>query len=90
MWIAVGIAVGMGLGLLYLAVRYRMLKNCIRQAGADLADIMDSPQENRILLAATPSREAEQLLRQINRYIEFHQRERIVWQQQERQLQEQI
>ncbi len=90
MWIAVGIAVGMGLGLLYLTVRYRRLKNCIRQAGADLADIMCSPEENRILLAAAPSREAEQLLRQINRYIEFHQRERIVWQQQERQLQEQI
>ena len=90
MWIAVGIAVGMGFGLLYLAVRYRMLKNCIRQAGTDLADIMDSPEENRILLAVSPSSEAEQLLWQINRYIEFHQRERIVWQQQERQLQEQI
>lgn len=90
MWIAAGIAIGMGVGLLYLTVRYRMLKNCIRQAGADLADIMCSPEENRILLAAAPSQEAEQLLRQINRYIEFHQRERIVWRQQERQLQEQI
>ena len=90
MWIAVGIATGLGIAVLCLAVRYRMLKNCIRQARVDLAEIMDNPGENRILLAVSPSREAEQLLRQINRYIEYHQRERIIWQQQERQLQEQI
>lgn len=90
MWIAVGIAVVLGFGALWLAVRYRMLKNCIRQAGQDLAEIMDNPGENRILLAASPSQEAERLLRQINRYMEYHQRERIIWQQQERQLQEQI
>ncbi len=90
MWIAVGIAAGMGFIVLFLAVRYRMMKNCIRQAGLDLAEIMDNPGENRILLAASPCREAEQLLRQVNRYIDYHQRQRIAWQQQERQLQEQI
>lgn len=90
MWIAAGIAVGMALVVLYLAIRYNMLKKCIGQAEADLEAIVESPEENRILLTAAPSREAERLLRQINRYIEFHQRERIVWQQQERQLQEQI
>ncbi|MDE7224197.1 MAG: HAMP domain-containing histidine kinase [Acetatifactor sp.] len=90
MWIAVGAAVGMGLVVLCLAVKYRMLKNCIRQAGQDLAEIMDNPGENRILLTAAPSREGEELLLQINRYIEYHQQERIIWQQQERQLQDQI
>ena len=90
MWFAVGIAVGMVFVALYLTIRYRMLKKCIEQAGTDLEAILESPEENRILFAAAPSREAEQLLKQINRYIEFHQRERIVWQQQERQLQEQI
>ena len=90
MWIVAGIAIGMGIVALCLAVKYRMLKKCIRQAGQDLAEIMASPDENRILLAAAPSREAEQLLQQVNRYIEYHQRERIIWQQQERQLQEQI
>lgn len=90
MWIAVGISVGMGFIALCMAVRYKMLKNCIRQAGRDLAELMDNPGENRILLAVSPSREAERLLQQINRYIKYHQRERIIWQQQERQLQEQI
>ena len=90
MWIAVGISVGMGFIVLCMAVRYMMLKNCIRQAGRDLAELMDNPGDNRILLAASPSREAERLLQQINRFIEYHQRERIIWQQQERQLQEQI
>lgn len=90
MWIVAGIAIGIGIVALCLAVKNRMLKKCIRQAGQDLAEIMDSPDENRILLAAAPSREAEQLLRQVNRYIEYHQRERIIWQQQERALQEQI
>lgn len=80
----------MGLVVLCLAVKYRMLKNCIRQAGQDLAEIMDNPGENRILLSAAPSQEGEQLLRQINRYIEYHQQERIIWQRQEKQLQEQI
>ena len=90
MWIVAGIAIGMGIVALCLAIKYRMLKKGIRQAGQDLAEIMASPDENRILLAATPSYEVEQLLRQVNHYIEFHQRERIIWQQQERQLQEQI
>lgn len=90
MWIAVGIAVGMAFVTLCLAIRYGMLKKCIEQAGADLEAIMESPEENRILLTAAPSRAAERLLKQVNRYIEFHQRERIAWQQQERQLQEQI
>lgn len=90
MWIVVGISVGMGFIVLCMAVRYMMLKNCIRQAGRDLAELMDNPGDNRILLAASPSREAERLLQQINRFIEYHQRERIIWQQQERQLQEQI
>lgn len=90
MWIVAGIAIGMGIVALCLAIKNRMLKKCIRQAGQDLAEIMASPDENRILLAATPSYEVEQLLRQVNHYIEFHQRERIIWQQQERALQEQI
>lgn len=90
MWIAVGIAAGMGLAVIFLAARYRMLKICIRQAGLALAEIMDSPEENRILLSTAPSREAERLLGQINRYIAYHQRERVVWQRRERLLQEQI
>ena len=90
MWIVVGFAMGMAIVSLCLAVRYGMLKNCIRRAGEDLAAILENPEENRILLAASPSKEAEWLFGQINRYLEFHQRERIVWQQQERQLQEQI
>lgn len=90
MWIVVGFAMGMAIASLCLAVRYGMLKNCIRRAGEDLAAILENPEENRILLAASPSKEAERLFGQINRYLEFHQRERIVWQQQERQLQEQI
>lgn len=90
MWIAVGIAVGMGIAVLFLALKYRMLKNCVRQAGRDMQEIVESPQENRILRTSNPSREAEELLEQINRYIQYHQRERVAWQRQERQLQEQI
>ena len=90
MWIAMGIALGAGLAAIFLAVKYGRLKKCIRQAGLDLAEIMDSPEENRILLAATPSREAGRLLEQINRYLEYHQRERGVWQRREQMLQEQI
>ncbi|MDE6675803.1 MAG: HAMP domain-containing histidine kinase [Acetatifactor sp.] len=67
-----------------------MLQKCVRQASLDMEEILDSPQENRILRISTPSREAERLLEQINRYIQYHQRERIDWQRQERQLQEQI
>ena len=90
MWVAIGIAVGMGIAVLFLALRYRMLQKCVRQASLDMEEILDSPQENRILRISTPSREAERLLEQINRYIQYHQRERIDWQRQERQLQEQI
>lgn len=90
MWVAIGIAVGMGIAVLFLALRYRMLQKCVRQASLDMEEILDSPQENRILRISTPSREAEHLLEQINRYIQYHQRERIEWQRQERQLQEQI
>lgn len=90
MWIAVGVALGAGLAAIFLAVKYGWLKKCIRQAGLDLAEIMDSPEENRILLAASPSREAQRLLEQINRYLEYHQRERGVWQRREQMLQEQI
>lgn len=80
----------MGIAVLFLALRYRMLQKCVRQASLDMEEILDSPQENRILRISTPSREAERLLEQINRYIQYHQRERIDWQRQERQLQEQI
>lgn len=90
MWIAIGIGVGLGLAALVFAVKYSMLKKSVKQAGQDMAEIMKNPEENRILLNASPSREAEQLLRQINRYIAYHQRERVLWQRQERQLQEQI
>ena len=90
MWVAIGIAVGMGIAVLFLALRYRMLQKCVRQADRDMEEILESPQENRILRISTPSREAERLLEQINRYIQYHQRERIDWQRQERQLQEQI
>lgn len=90
MWVAVGIAVGMGIAVLFLALRYRMLQKCVRQASRDMEEILESPQENRILRISAPSREAERLLEQINRYIQYHQRERIDWQRQDRQLQEQI
>ena len=90
MWIAVGIAVAMGSVILVLALKYRILKSCVRQAGRDMEEILESPQENCILRISTPSREAERLLGQINRYIQYHQQERIDWQRQERQLQEQI
>lgn len=90
MWIAVGIAVGMGLAALFPGIKYWLLKNSIRQAGRDMAEILDRPEENRLLLVSCPSAEAEELLRQVNRYIRYHQRERIRWQRQERQLREQI
>lgn len=90
MWVTVGIAVAMGIVILVLALKYRMLKSCVRQAGRDMEEILDSPQENGILRISAPSREAELLLEQINSYIQYHQRERIHWQRQERQLQEQI
>lgn len=90
MWVTVGIAVAMGSVILVLALRYRMLKNCVRQASRDMEEILESPQENRILRISAPSWEAERLLEQINRYIQYHQQDRIHWQQQERQLQEQI
>lgn len=90
MWVAIGIAVGMGFAVLFLALRYGMLKNCVRQASRDMEEILESPQENRILRISAPSREVEQLLERVNCYIQYHQRERIHWQRQERQLQEQI
>lgn len=90
MWIAVGIAAVLGGAALSLAVRYRMLQNCLRQAGLDMKEILENPAENRILLSACPSAEAERLFIQINRYIQHCQQERIIWQRQERQLQEQI
>lgn len=90
MWVTVGIAVAMGSVILILALRYRMLKSCVRQAGRDMEEILESPQENGILKISAPSREAELLLERINCYIQYHQQERIHWQRQERQLQEQI
>lgn len=90
MWVAIGIAVGMGFAVLFLALRYGMLKSCVRQASRDMEEILESPQENRILRISAPSREAEHLLERVNCYIQYHQRERIDWQRQERQLQEQI
>lgn len=90
MWIAVGVGVLMGLAALVFIVKYSLLKRCVEQAGQDMAEILKKPEENRILLAASPSREAEQLLCQINCYIAYHQQERVRWQRQERQLQEQV
>lgn len=72
------------------ALRYKMLKDCVRQAGQDMAEIMENPQENRILRVAAPSGEAERLFVQINRYIQYHQQVRSAWLRQERQQQEQI
>lgn len=90
MWVTVGIAVAMGSVILVLALRYRMLKSCVKQASQDMEEILESPQENRILRISTPSREAELLLERVNCYIQYHQQDRIHWQRQERQLQEQI
>lgn len=90
MWVAVGIAVGMGIAVLFLALRYRVLQKCVRQASRDMKEILENPQENGILRISAPSREAELLLERVNCYIQYHQRERIHWQRQERQLQEQI
>lgn len=90
MWVTVGIAMALGSVILVLALKYRMLKSCVRQASRDMEEILESPQENCILRISAPSREAEQLLERINCYIQYHQRERIHWQRQERQLQEQI
>ena len=90
MWIVGGIAVALGILAAFYALRYRMLKDCVRQAGQDMAEIMENPQENRILRVAAPSGEAERLFVQINRYIQYHQQERSAWLRQERQQQEQI
>ena len=90
MWGIMGIAVITGIAALLFGLKYRMLKDCVRQAGQDMAEIMENPQENRILRASNPSGAAERLLTQINRYIQYHQQERVAWQRHERQLQEQI
>ena len=80
----------MGTLAVFYAFRYKMLRDCVRQAALDMAEIMEDPQENRVLRVAAPSREAERLFAQVNRYIQYHQRQRVAWQRQERQLQEQI
>lgn len=90
MWIAMGIAAAMGVITAVMAAKYCMVRNCLKQAEQELTEIMQEPGENRFLLAACPSREAERLFVQINAYIQLQQRERINWQQQERQLREQI
>lgn len=90
MWIVMGIAVTTGVIAAVMTAKYCMVRNCLKQAEQELTEIMQEPGENRFLLAACPSREAERLLVQINAYIQLQQRERINWQQQERQLREQI
>lgn len=80
----------MGTLAVFYVFRYKMLRDCVRQAALDMAEIMEDPQENRVLRVAAPSREAERLFAQVNRYIQYHQRQRVAWQRQERQLQEQI
>ncbi|MBO5282743.1 MAG: HAMP domain-containing histidine kinase [Lachnospiraceae bacterium] len=90
MWIAMGIAAAMGVIAAVMTAKYCMIRKCLKQAEQELTEIMQEPGENRFLLAACPSREAERLFVQINAYIQLQQRERINWQQQERQLREQI
>lgn len=86
----IGITIAMGIAAAVLAVKYSMLKYCLRQARQDLAEMMQNPQENRLLLSPCPSREAERLFAQINSYIQLQQKERINWQRQELLLREQI
>lgn len=90
MWIVMGIAAAMGFIAAIMTVKYCMVKRCLKQAEQELTEIVQEPGENRFLLAACPSREAERLFAQINNYIQLQQRERINWQRQERQLREQI
>lgn len=54
MWIAVGIGVVMSLVAIVFIVKYSLLKSCVEQAGQDMAEILKNPEENRILLAASP------------------------------------
>lgn len=90
MWIVMGIAAAMGVIAAIMTVKYCMVKRCLKQAEQELTEIILEPGENRFLLAACPSREAERLFAQINDYIQLQQRERIGWQRQERRLREQI
>lgn len=90
MWIIMGITIAMGFIAVVMTVKYCMVKNCLKQAEQDLTEILCNPGENRFLLEACPSREAERLFVKINCYMRLQQRERIKGQRQERRLREQI
>lgn len=74
----------------FYMVRFYCLKANLKKAEADLKEIQENPEENRILLLSYPNKEAEAFIRTMNEYIRFSKIERIGYKNRERQLRAQI
>ena len=57
------IIVVLTLGIIYLSVRFFLLKKTMRDAGKQLHEINRNIQENRIVKLSVPNRELEELLK---------------------------
>lgn len=74
----------------YYMVRFYRLKANLKNAAENLKQIEQNPEENRILLLASPDKEAERFMEALNSYIMGNQRERIFFKNREKTLRAQI
>lgn len=84
------IIVVLTLGIIYLSVRFFLLKKTMRDAGKQLHEINRNIQGNRIVKLSVPNRELEELLKDINDSLHLIREERIFYENREKEFRQQI
>ncbi len=75
---------------IFFTLRYILLVGNLKNAGKQLEEIKQNPEENRILLFSAYEKNAEKLLASMNAYIFTSRKERIFYQNREKKLRAQI
>lgn len=86
-WLLLAIAV---LAAIIYIVRFYRLRAALKKAAGEFAAIEEAPEDNRILLLSFPDRELEDLLEALNSYVLLTRKERISYQNREKELRAQI
>lgn len=74
----------------FFGARYGMLKQSIRDLRRELAEIIEHPEENRIVKLPSPQRDLEELESVLNHTLEQIRQERISYEKREREFQKQL
>lgn len=85
-----GIIVLLAVGICYLGVRYRLLKNVVRDTREQLEGINKEPEESRILRLSVPDYDFEELLVEMNHTLQEVREKKIAYEKRERQFKQQI